>query len=227
MFESSLSSTALFDLDESLAGDRLRHVTWPWLLLKDIGALILDLGPQLPRDEYEQINEQMWIARDCHIAPTASLKGPLIIGHETDVRHGAFIRGNALVGNQAVVGHATELKNSILFNQVQVPHYNYVGDAILGFKAHLGAGAITSNVKGDRSLVVLRVGENRIETGLKKMGALVGDNVEVGCNAVLNPGTIVGRGTQIYPLTFVRGIIPANSILKQNGDLVTKKNRPS
>jgi NDP-sugar pyrophosphorylase family protein len=219
-----IKSWELFDLSQSLAGELLRQCQWPWEALGGISSLILALGPSLPKDEYEQLADQIWVARDCLIAATACINGPLIIGHETEVRHGAYIRASALIGNQAVVGNSTELKNVILFNGVQVPHYNYVGDSILGFKAHMGAGAITSNVKGDRGLITLRVGSERIETGLKKLGALLGDRVEVGCNSVLNPGTIIGRGSQIYPLTMVRGTIPPNSILKQNGDLIAKTN---
>ncbi len=215
-------SWELFDLKQSLAGELLRQAAWPWEALGGISSLILALGPSLPSDEYEQIDAQIWVARDCQIAPTACINGPLIIGHETEIRHCAFIRGSALVGDHVVVGNSTELKNVILFNRVQVPHYNYVGDSVLGFKAHLGAGAITSNVKGDRSLIALHVGTERIPTGLKKMGALLGDYVEIGCNSVLNPGTIIGRNSQVYPLTMVRGTIPGNSIVKQNGEIVAK-----
>lgn len=222
MVTESIKSWELFDLRQTLAIDLLNRVAWPWEALRAIRQLILDLGPNLPASEYEQISDGIWVARDCEIAPTACLYGPLIIGHETEVRHCAFIRGSALIGAGAVVGNSTEIKNSILFNQVQVPHYNYVGDSILGFKAHMGAGSITSNVKGDRSLVSLRLGDDVLPTGLKKFGALLGDHVEIGCNSVLNPGTIIGRNSQIYPLTLVRGLVPANSILKQNGEIVRK-----
>jgi len=220
-----IKSWELFDLNQTLAADLLNNIDWPWEALRAISQLILDLGPMLPAAEYEQISETIWVARDCEIAPTACLNGPLIIGHETEVRHCAFIRGSALIGAGAVVGNSTEIKNSILFNQVQVPHYNYVGDSILGFKAHMGAGSITSNVKGDRSLVSLRLGDDILPTGLKKFGALLGDHVEIGCNSVLNPGTIIGRNSQVYPLTMVRGFVPAHSICKQNGEIVRKSNK--
>lgn len=222
---STIKSWELFDLKQSLSGELLRQAAWPWEVLSGISSLILTLGPSLPVADYEQIDAQIWVARDCVIAPSACIMGPLIIGHETEIRHGAYIRGSVLIGDHVVVGNSTELKNVILFNMVQVPHYNYVGDSILGYKAHMGAGAITSNVKGDRSLVSLHVGEERFPTGLKKMGALLGDHVEIGCNSVLNPGTIIGRNTQVYPLTMVRGTIPANSILKQTGTIITKNER--
>ena len=222
MLENIIKSWELFDLNQSLAGSLLRETMWPWEVLGSIHDLILTLGPSLPSDEYERIDDHIWVARDCQIASSACINGPLIIGHETEVRHGAFIRSNALIGNQAVIGNSTELKNVILFNGVQAPHYNYVGDSILGYRAHMGAGAITSNVKGDRTLITLRVGTERIETGLKKMGALLGDYAEIGCNSVLNPGTIIGRNTQVYPLTMVRGTIPPNCIYKQTGEIVAK-----
>lgn len=222
MLINTIKSPALFDLDQSLAGPLLSQTQWPWEVLGSIHDLILTLGPSLPGNDYERIDDQIWVARDCVIAPSACICGPLIIGHETEVRHGAFIRTNALIGDQVVVGNSTELKNVILFNGVQVPHYNYVGDSILGYRAHLGAGAITSNVKGDHSLITLRVGTERIATGLKKMGALLGDFAEIGCNSVLNPGTIIGRNTQVYPLTLVRGTIPPNCICKQTGEIVAK-----
>ena len=222
MLEEVIKSWELFDLGQSLAGPVLRELIWPWEVLGRIHSLILELGPSLPSSEYEQLADDIWAARDSRIAASASLTGPVIIGHGTDIRHCAYIRGNALIGDGVVVGNSTELKNVILFNGVQVPHYNYVGDSILGYKAHMGAGAITSNVKGDRSLVTLRVGTQRLETGLKKMGALLGDYAEIGCNSVLNPGTIIGRNTQVYPLTMVRGTIPPDCILKQNGSLVAK-----
>ncbi|HAL74684.1 MAG TPA: UDP-N-acetylglucosamine pyrophosphorylase [Clostridiales bacterium] len=220
----SIKSWELFDLSQTLAADLLNQIEWPWDALHAIKQLIFELGTKLPAAEYEQISENIWVARDCEIAPTACLNGPLIIGHETEVRHCAYIRGSALIGAGAVVGNSTEIKNSILFNKVQVPHYNYVGDSILGFKAHMGAGSITSNVKGDHSLVSLRLGDEILPTGLKKFGALLGDFVEIGCNSVLNPGTIIGRNSQIYPLTMIRGFVPANSIYKQNGEIVKKVN---
>jgi UDP-N-acetylglucosamine diphosphorylase / glucose-1-phosphate thymidylyltransferase / UDP-N-acetylgalactosamine diphosphorylase / glucosamine-1-phosphate N-acetyltransferase / galactosamine-1-phosphate N-acetyltransferase len=217
-----IKSLELFDLSQTLAGDLLRQVEWPWEALGSISMLLLRLGPQLPESEYEHIAEDIWVARDCQIAASACLNGPLIIGHEAEIRHGAFIRGSALIGNFAIVGNSCELKNVILSNAVQVPHFNYVGDSILGYRAHMGAGAITSNVKGDRSLINLRVGDERLPTGLRKFGALLGDFAEVGCNSVLNPGSIVGRNSQVYPLTMVRGYVPANHIVKQNGELVPK-----
>jgi UDP-N-acetylglucosamine diphosphorylase / glucose-1-phosphate thymidylyltransferase / UDP-N-acetylgalactosamine diphosphorylase / glucosamine-1-phosphate N-acetyltransferase / galactosamine-1-phosphate N-acetyltransferase len=222
MDNGTVKSWELFDLSQTLASDLLQMVDWPWEALRGISKLILDLGPRLPDAEYEQIAPDIWVARDCVIAASACLNGPLIIGHETEVRHCAFIRGSALIGDCTVVGNSTEIKNCILFNNVQVPHYNYVGDSILGYKAHLGAGAITSNVKGDRSLVSLRIGSENMPTGLRKFGALLGDFVEVGCNSVLNPGTIIGRNCLVYPLTMVRGYVPANCIVKQNGDVVLK-----
>lgn len=218
----SIQCAALFDLKQTLAADLLQSVTYPWEALARIKALILELGPKLPKDEFEQVAEQIWVARDALLAPSANLSGPLIIGHETEIRHCAYIRGNALIGNGAVVGNSTELKNVILMNKVQVPHYNYVGDSILGFKAHMGAGSITSNVKADRSLVVVHLGDEKIETSLKKFGAILGDRVEIGCNSVLNPGSIVGRDSQVYPLAMVRGVIPANAIYKGPGNVVPK-----
>ena len=217
-----IKSWELFDLTQSQAGPLLRELVFPWAALSRIHDLILELGPQLPKEDYEQLSEDVWVAKDCKIAATACIGGPAIIGHETDIRPGAYIRTNALVGDHAVVGNSTELKNVILFNRVQVPHYNYVGDSILGYQAHMGAGAITSNVKGDRSQGILRLGTDRIETGLKKLGALIGDGAEIGCNSVLNPGSIIGRNTQVYPLTMVRGLIPPNCIYKQTGEIVAK-----
>ena len=227
MEELLIKSWELFDLSQSLAGELLHKLNWPWEALSRIGQLIVEIGPALPAGEYEEIGEQIWAARDCQITPSASLKGPLIIGHETEIRHCAFIRGNALIGDNVVVGNSTELKNAILFNRVQVPHYNYVGDSILGFKAHMGAGSITSNVKSDRSLVSLRLGDERIPTGLKKFGALLGDSVEIGCNSVLNPGSIIGRNSMVYPLSMVRGFVPADSIFKQTGQIVPKTEKDS
>lgn len=212
----------LFDLSHTLATPWLEQVQYPWEILPKIKALILELGAGLPKSDYEQIAENIWIAKNALVAPSAALNGPLIIGHETEVRHCAFIRGNALIGDGCVVGNSTELKNVILMNQVQVPHYNYVGDSVLGFKAHMGAGSITSNVKSDKSLVTVRIGEEKMETGLKKFGAILGDKVEIGCNSVLNPGTIVGRSSHVYPLSMVRGIVPPNSIYKTAGEIVTR-----
>ena len=213
----------LYDLDHTLAGDYLRQFTYPWEALAGIGDMISALGAALSPDEYDHPEEGVWVARDAKVYPTAYLGAPCIIGHKTEVRPGAFIRGNALVGDNCVVGNSTELKNVILFDNVQVPHYNYVGDSILGYKSHMGAGSITSNVKSDKTLVVIKNGAERIETGRKKVGAILGDYVEVGCNSVLNPGTVIGRHSNIYPVSCVRGVIPADSILKSSGEVVHKK----
>ena len=194
----------LYTLSETLAAPLLASVTYPWEALPKIGAFILELGASLSEEEYEKRGENIWIARSAKVAPTASITGPCIIGKDTEVRHCAFIRGNALVGDGAVVGNSTELKNVILFNKVQVPHYNYVGDSILGYKSHMGAGSITSNVKSDKLLVKVHTPEGDIETGIKKFGAMIGDEVEVGCGSVLNPGTVIGKNTNIYPLSSVR-----------------------
>ena len=213
----------LYTLSETLAAPLLSSVTYPWEALPKIGAFILELGKTLREEEYEKRGENIWIARSAKAAPTASITGPCIIGRDTEVRHCAFIRGNALVGDGAVVGNSTELKNVILFNKVQVPHYNYVGDSILGYKAHMGAGSITSNVKSDKLLVKVHTPEGDIETGIKKFGAMIGDEVEVGCGSVLNPGTVVGRNTNIYPLSSVRGVVPADSIYKKQGEVAEKR----
>jgi N-acetylglucosamine-1-phosphate uridyltransferase (contains nucleotidyltransferase and I-patch acetyltransferase domains) len=212
----------LYDLDHTLAADYLRSFTYPWEALGGIGELILALGAKLSSEEYEHTSENIWIARDATVFPTATILGPCIIGHETEVRPGAFIRGNALVGEHCVVGNSTELKNVILFDNVQVPHYNYVGDSILGYKAHMGAGSITSNVKSDKKLVVIHNEGEDLPTGRKKVGALLGDRVEVGCNSVLNPGTVVGRDSNIYPVSCVRGVVPEKSICKTGGVIVAK-----
>ena len=217
-----LKTIDLYDLSHTLAAELLERTTYPWEALKGIHQLILDLGEQLPPEEYDRVKEDVWIAKDAIIFPNNYISGPCIIGHETEVRPGAFIRGNALVGNHCVVGNSTELKNVILFDNVQVPHYNYVGDSILGYRAHMGAGSITSNVKSDKQLVVVRSGEERIETGLKKMGAMLGDRVEVGCNSVLNPGTIIGRDSNVYPTSCVRGTLPPKCIWKNTGEIVQK-----
>ena len=213
----------LFDLDHSLAGSFLAGLTWPWEALPLIKTEILRLIDTLPKDEYTEVAPQVWARRTVTIAPTASLTGPAIIGPGTEVRPGAFIRGSALVGADCVVGNSVELKNVIIFDHVQVPHYNYVGDSILGYCAHMGAGAVTSNIKSDRTLVVVRDGEQAIETGLRKMGAMLGDHVEVGCNSVLNPGTVIGRGSRVYPLSSVRGVIPPRHIYKNSGEIVEIK----
>lgn len=213
----------LYNLEETIAKKIFETHVYPWEVLPKIGEFILELGNTLSEEEYEKVGENIWIAKSAKVAETAYIKGPAIIGKDAEVRHCAFIRGNAIVGEGAVVGNSTELKNVILFNKVQVPHYNYVGDSILGYKAHMGAGSITSNVKSDKKLVVVKNGEEKIETGLKKFGAMLGDEVEVGCNSVLNPGTVVGRNTNIYPLSCVRGVIPARSIYKQQNDIVIKQ----
>lgn len=201
----------------------LRQAEYPWEVLGKIHDFIIELGNTLPDDRYEKRGENIWIARTAKVAPTACLIGPLIVDEEAEIRHCAFVRGNAIVGKGAVVGNSTELKNVILFNRVQVPHYNYVGDSILGFKSHMGAGSITSNVKSDKTLVVLKSAEGEeLATGLKKMGAMLGDFVEVGCNSVLNPGTIIGRNSNVYPLSSVRGFLPEGSIYKRQGEIVTK-----
>ena len=211
----------LFDLRHTLAGEYLAGFTYPWEALKGIKELILTLGPRLG-EEYEEVAETVWVHKQAKIAPTAFLGAPCIIGPGTEVRHCAFIRGSALVGENCVVGNSVELKNVILFDSVQTPHYNYVGDSILGYKAHMGAGSVTSNVKSDKTLVVVH-GEENIPTNLKKMGAMLGDFVEVGCNSVLNPGTVVGRNSNVYPLSCVRGVVPANSIYKTGGVIVSKE----
>jgi NDP-sugar pyrophosphorylase family protein len=217
-----LKTRDLFDLTHTLAADLLERTEYPWEALGGIKQFIIEIGRTLPADEYEEVSEHVWIARDAKIYPNNYIAGPCIIGHETEVRPGAFVRGSALVGSHCVVGNSTELKNVILFDNVQVPHYNYVGDSILGYRSHMGAGSITSNVKSDKKLIVVRCGEERIETGLKKMGAMLGDGVEVGCNSVLNPGTVIGRNSNVYPTSCVRGTVPANCIWKNNGNVIEK-----
>ena len=212
----------LYDLEQTIAKDIFEGVTYPWEVLPKIKDFIVTLGRSLPADIYEEKGENIWIAKSAKVAPTACLNGPLIIDEEAEIRHCAFVRGSAIVGKGAVVGNSTELKNVILFNKVQVPHYNYVGDSVLGYKAHMGAGSITSNVKSDKKLVVVKGDDIRIETGLKKFGAMLGDNVEVGCNSVLNPGTVVGRNSNIYPTSCVRGVVPECSIHKNDGTIVKK-----
>ena len=214
--------TNLYNLSETIAADLFQGLTYPWEALPKISGFISELGKTLDKEKFEQRGENIWIAKNAKVAPTACLNGPLIIDEEAEIRHCAFVRGNAIVGKGAVVGNSTELKNVVLFNKGQVPHYNYVGDAILGFKAHMGAGSITSNVKSDKTLVIVKGEGEEIATGLKKFGAMLGDGVEVGCNSVLNPGTVVGRNSNIYPLSMVRGVVPANSIYKKKNDLVEK-----
>lgn len=213
---------ALYTLDETIAKELFEGLTYPWEALPFIKDFIIRLGQSLPEDKYEQVKENVWVAKSANVYPTAYINGPAIIDEEAEVRHCAFIRGNAIIGKKAVVGNSTELKNVVLFNNVQVPHYNYVGDSILGYKSHMGAGSITSNVKSDKTLVVVKSREEQIETGLKKFGAMLGDHVEVGCNSVLNPGTVVGKETNIYPTSCVRGYIPARSIFKSPENIVEK-----
>lgn len=213
----------LLDLKETIASELFEGKTYPWEVLPEIKDFILKLGKTLDPEEYEYNEGDIWIAKSAKIAPTACINGPAIIGKDTEVRHCAFIRGNAIVGEGCVVGNSTELKNVVIFNCVQVPHYNYVGDAVLGYKSHMGAGSICSNVKSDKQLVVVKDGEEKIETGLKKFGAMLGDHVEVGCGSVLNPGTVIGRNSNIYPLSSVRGCVPADSIYKNKNEVVSKK----
>mgnify|MGYP004447864109 FL=1 len=211
----------LYDLEHTMAKEYLSQYTYPWEALKGIKELIIELGKGLGSD-YNEVSENVWVHKDAVVAPTAFLGAPCIIGEGTEVRHCAFVRGSALVGKNCVVGNSVELKNVILFDNVQTPHYNYVGDSILGYKSHMGAGSITSNVKSDKTLVVVKDGKECIETGLKKMGAMLGDFVEVGCNSVLNPGTVIGRHSNVYPTSCVRGVVPANSIYKKNDKIVEK-----
>ena len=217
-----LSVKALYNLEETIAKDIFEGVTYPWEVLPKISSFIVELGNTLSEEEYDKVGENVWIAKSAKVFPSAYINGPAIIGKNAEVRHCAFIRGNAIVGEGAVVGNSTELKNVILFNKVQVPHYNYVGDSVLGYKAHMGAGSITSNVKSDKSLTSVKTPEGAIETGLKKFGAMLGDEVEVGCGSVLNPGTVVGSHSNIYPLSMVREFVPANSIYKKRGEVVEK-----
>lgn len=213
----------LFDITKTRADELLSSVVYPWEALDRIGETILKIGLTLPEDEFDHPKEDIWIAKDAKVYPTAWINGPCIIDHGTEVRHCAFIRGNALVGKDCVVGNSVELKNVILFDNVQTPHYNYVGDSILGYRSHMGAGSITSNVKSDKTLVVIKNGNERIATGRKKVGAILGDCVEVGCNSVLNPGTVVGKNTNIYPVSCVRGVIPADSVYKDADSIVKKQ----
>jgi len=216
--------TNLYDLEQTIAKDYLSRFTYPWEALAGISDYIRELGPTLDPDKYDQIGEDIWVAKSATVAPTACLNGPLIIDEKAEIRHCAFIRGSAIIGKESVVGNSTEIKNDIIFNVVQVPHYNYVGDSILGYHSHMGAGSITSNVKSDKTLVVVKdqkTGES-IETGRKKFGAMLGDYVEVGCNSVLNPGTVIGRHSNIYPTSCVRGVIHENSIFKDKDNIVEK-----
>ena len=218
-----LKIEALLDLSHTMAGEYLAQFEYPWEALDGIKALIVDLGGKLSKEEYDEVAPQVWVHRTATVAPTAFLGAPCIIGAETEVRHCAFIRGSALVGKKCVVGNSVELKNVILFDNVQTPHYNYVGDSILGYKSHMGAGSITSNVKSDKTLVTVRNGGERMETGRKKFGAILGDGVEVGCNSVLNPGTILGRRASVYPTSCVRGCVPEDHIFKDKDHVVPRK----
>ena len=218
----NIKITELFDLTKTMASDYLDSFTYPFEALEGISELIVRLGESLDTDVYEKRGEDVWVAKSAKVAPTAFLGGPCIIGEHTEVRHCAFIRGSALVGNGCVVGNSVELKNVIIFDDVQVPHYNYVGDSILGYHSHMGAGSITSNVKADKTNVVIKSETDSIETGLKKVGAFLGDYAEIGCNSVLNPGTVVGRHSNVYPLSMVRGVVQANSIYKKKGEIVAK-----
>lgn len=217
-----LTVKEMYTLEETIAKDIFDGVTYPWEVLPKIGGFILKLGESLSSDEYDKVGDNVWIAKSAKVFESVYINGPAIIGKNAEVRHCAFIRGNAIVGEGAVVGNSTELKNVILFNKVQVPHYNYVGDSVLGYKSHMGAGSITSNVKSDKKLVVIKTPEENIETGLKKFGAMLGDEVEVGCGTVLNPGSVVGSHTNIYPLSSVRGYVPGGSIYKCRGEVVEK-----
>lgn len=212
----------LYTLEETIAANLFQGLDYPWEALPKIKDFIVELGNTLDPEIYEKRGENIWVAKNAKVAPTAFLNGPLIIDEEAEIRHCAFIRGNAIVGKNCVVGNSTELKNVVLFNSVQVPHYNYVGDSILGYKSHMGAGSITSNVKSDKTLVVVKEDNKEIKTGLKKFGAMLGDFVEVGCNSVLNPGTVIGSHTNIYPLSMVRGVVPRNSIYKTKNEIAQK-----
>ena len=218
----NIKITELFDLKRTIAADYLRSFTYPFEALKGISELIVRLGESLDSSVYEKRGENVWVAKSAKVAPTAFLGGPCIIGEDTEVRHCAFIRGSALVGNGCVIGNSVELKNVIIFDEVQVPHYNYVGDSILGYHSHMGAGSITSNVKADKTNVVIKSETDSIATVLKKVGAFLGDYAEIGCNSVLNPGTVIGRHSNVYPLSMVRGVVPENSIYKKKGEVVGK-----
>ena len=218
-----LENKTLFQhLDKTIASVLFEENTYPWEVLPKISDFILEVGMLLSKDEYEEVKEHVWVSKTAVVAPTAYIAGPAIIGPEAEIRHCAFIRGNAIVGEKAVVGNSTELKNVILFDRVQVPHYNSVGDSILGYKSHMGAGSITSNVKSDKKLVEIKMDDYRIETRMKKVGAILGDHVEVGCGSILNPGSVVGRHTNIYPLSSVRGYVSEHSIYKNQNEIVTK-----
>ena len=213
----------LLDLERTLAKPLFEGKTYPWEALGEIKDFILSLGEKLTEDEYEKRGEDVWIAKDAKVFPSAYIAGPAIIGHGTEVRHCAFIRGSALIGDNCVIGNSVEVKNAVIFDNVQVPHYNYVGDSVLGYRSHMGAGSVTSNVKSDRSLVVVKNGDELIETGRKKFGAILGDYAEIGCNSVLNPGTVIGRRSSVYPTSCVRGVVPEDSIYKNDGGKIVKR----
>ncbi|MDO4326162.1 MAG: UDP-N-acetylglucosamine pyrophosphorylase [bacterium] len=223
MKQEEMKISRLYDTSHSIVGRMMAQFTYPWEVLPHIEEWIQALGQVLPENEYQKFGESIWVHRSAKVAPSAALGKNIIICQGAEVRHCAFLRGNAIVGAEAVVGNSTELKNVILFDKVQVPHYNYVGDSVLGFKSHMGAGSITSNVKSDKTLVKVHAEDGDIETGLKKFGAMLGDNVEVGCGSVLNPGTVIGRNTNIYPLSSVRGGVSANSIYKRQGEVAEKQ----
>lgn len=221
MFE-KLTIAELFDLEHTIAKGIFDGKTYPWEILSELSDFIIRLGNTLDESMYEKTGENIWIAKSAKVAPTACLNGPLIVCEDAEIRHCAFIRGSAIVGKGAVVGNSTEIKNSLLFDNVQTPHYNYIGDSILGYKSHTGAGSITSNLKSDKSLVTILIDGKKLDTGRKKLGAILGDHVEVGCNSVLNPGTVIGRNTNIYPLSMVRGYVTENSIYKKQGEIAEK-----
>ena len=225
MKKEEMKITELYDLTHTLASDYLKQFTYPWEALAGLSDFIIELGKSLDSEEYEKRGENVWVHKTANVFESAYLHGPVIVGKDAEVRHCAFVRGSALIGEGTVVGNSTELKNVILFDKVQVPHYNYVGDSILGYKSHMGAGSITSNVKSDKLLVEIHAEDGKIETGRKKIGAMLGDNVEVGCGSILNPGSIIGRGTNIYPLSSVRGGVDANSIYKKQGEVAKKEER--
>lgn len=218
----NLLSKNLFDLSKTIANTLINKYDYPWEVLKEINNYIFEIGPTLPKDEYEKRGENIWISKNSDIAPSAYINGPIIIEPGVEIRHCAYIRGSAIIGKNSTVGNSTEIKNSILFDETQVPHYNYVGDSILGHKSHLGAGSITSNIKSDKTNIDIKIGKEKIKTNLRKFGAIIGDYCEIGCNCVMNPGTILGKNCSIYPLTMVRGYVESNHILKNNGEIIKK-----